>query len=486
MFSKNVEVEPIRPRRWAMATWLAVYYAISVFILLAAASAFLYWGLARSVDQENRDYLLHKLQVVTMLLQEDAQGHSRADQEVQEEAEISGRSQIPYLLRVLDGEQRLVVETDGMSAVLPAGLFPAPGAIVPRTLSAVSSDKRRQRFLLASAIAQRAPGTSRWQIQAALNVSAGQALLASYRRDVALVLGGGLLIAALIGVWITRRGLEPIAAITHATERVGVGRLQARIEAGPWPRELVSLATAFDQMLDRLQEAFERLSQFSADLAHELRTPINNLMGEAQVALSRVRSPEEYARVLQSALEEHARIARMIDSMLFIAQADQADSVLAVVCLEARSEMQAVAEFYQPLAEEQGVELVLEGSGSVTADPMLLRRALANLLSNALKFSPPGSRIRLCVAAAEGMATLSVVDSGVGIAPEHLKRLGDRFYRADCARAASSSGAGLGLAIVKSIMRLHGGRLAIDSTPGRGTCAALIFGTPLPLAPAAA
>jgi two-component system heavy metal sensor histidine kinase CusS len=166
----------------------------------------------------------------------------------------------------------------------------------------------------------------------------------------------------------------------------------------------------------------------------------------------------------------------MIDSMLFLAQADQARLALKRVPLQARTEFQAVVDFYQALADEQRVHLVCEGNATILADPLLLRRALSNLLSNALKYTEPGGRITLSAAeAADGVATLSVTDTGIGIAAEHLPKLGDRFYRVDPSRANSPEGAGLGLAIVKSIIALHGGRLLIDSAPGRGTEASLVF-----------
>ncbi|MGH8211157.1 MAG: heavy metal sensor histidine kinase, partial [Steroidobacteraceae bacterium] len=315
-----------------------------------------------------------------------------------------------------------------------------------------------------------------WHIQAALNVTAHETLLAGYRRDLGAVLASGLLAAALAGAWITRRGLKPLAEITRATEHVGVEHLDYRIQTHRWPEELASLASAFDRMLERLQQSFERLSQFSADLAHELRTPINNLMGEAQVTLSRTRTPAEYARVLQSALEEYSRLARMIDSMLFLAQADQARLGLKSVPLDARTELQAVVDFYQALADEQRVELICEGNAAILADPLLLRRALSNLLSNALKYTGSGGHITLRAGAAPGGApVLTVIDTGSGIAAEHLAKLGDRFYRVDPSRSNSPEGAGLGLAIVKSIIALHGGKLLIESAPGRGTEASLLF-----------
>ena len=457
-----------------MTTRLTLYYTLSVFVLLAAASALLYWGLRGNLLAQDESFLAYKVQVLTVLLEHRPLERSAVDQEVLEEAEISGQSPAPFFLRVLDDKGSLIDETPGMEAIVPISAFKGVQDGAPKGYRWRSN---KLTFLLASVAV---PGTATeargWRIQAALNITAHETLLAGYRGDLGAVLASGLLVAALAGAWITRRGLRPLADITRATERVGVEHLDYRIQTGRWPEELASLASAFDRMLERLQQSFERLSQFSADLAHELRTPINNLMGEAQVTLSRARAPAEYARVLQSALEEYSRLARMIDSMLFLAQADQARLAPERVPLNARAEFQAVVDFYQALADEQRVELVCEGDTTVLADPLLLRRALSNLLSNALKYTPSGGRITLrATEAADGTAVLTVRDTGSGIAAEHLPKLGDRFYRVDPSRANSPEGAGLGLAIVKSIVALHGGRLSIDSALGRGTEASLVF-----------
>ena len=460
-----------------MSTWLTLYYTIFVFVLLTAASAFLYSGLERRMDQESREYLVQKVQILGQILQDQQLSGPDIKQEVWEEAEISGRLQSSFFLRVLDAKEQLVAETPGMASDLPISAFPTADSTEPQLRRLHSAS--RQDFLLASAAMPPSSGaSSRMYIEAALNVSSEQSLLSTYRRYIAVVLVCGLLIASAVGAIITRHGLRPIADITRATEHIGVQHLRDRIRARPWPKELVSLASAFDRMLDRLQEAFEQLSQFSADVAHEFRTPINNLTGEAQVALSRERTTAEYTRVLQSALEEYTRLAGMIDSMLFLAKAEQAPAALAAVSLDASGELQAVCDFYHALAEEQGVELACQGETGITADPMLLRRALSNLLSNALKYTPRGGRVTLRAAEGPGNTrTLSVIDSGVGIASEHLAKLGDRFYRADPSRGAGPGGAGLGLAIVRSIMTLHGGRLLIESTVGQGTTASLVFST---------
>lgn len=453
-----------------MTTWLSVYYTISAFLLLGAASAFLYSGLERSMDRANRDYLRQKVLILGDILRRQPLNSPGIEQEVLEEAEVSGHSQFPFLLRVLDAKGQVLLETRGMASKLPVSVFPTAQPAELLGWRPV----RREDYLLSSASVSLEPhAAAALEIQAALNVNSEQDLLANYRLDIVVVLACGLLASGALGAVIARRGLRPIADITRATEGIGVQHLEQRIKARPWPKELISLAGAFDRMLDRLQDAFGRLSQFAADLAHELRNPINNLIGEAQVALSRERTPAEYTKVLQSALEEYGRLARMIESMLFLAQAEPASATPAIVPLEARDELQAVCDFYQALAEEQGVVLTCEGRSRIQADPLLLRRALSNLLSNALKYTRPGDRVTLRVTEGPGgTRTLSVIDSGVGIAPEHIPKLGDRFYRVDPSRP---DGAGLGLAIAKSIMTLHGGSLTIDSTEGRGTTVSLIF-----------
>lgn len=456
-----------------MTSWLTLYYTGSFLILLTAASAVLYVGLIRNMLQQDQAFLVHKIQVLTALLQTQPLDRAGLDQEVLEEAEISSRSPSPFMLRVLDQHNRTLVETPGMTTLLPAEAFET--GTTRATHEVFWRPWVRGHFLRSWTGVPEGAASPAWHVQAALDVDSQLGLLATYRRDIGMVLLGGLLLAALIGGTITRRGLRPISQIARATERISVDHLEDRIQAGPWPKELIGLANAFDRMLDRLQSSFERLSQFCADLAHELRTPINTMMGEAQVVLSRPRSAAEYVPVLQSALEEYGRLARMIDTMLFLAQAESSRMPVELVQLDAAAEMRAVLDFYQALADEEGITLCCRGDALVVADSVLLRRALSNLVSNSLKYTSRGGSVTMQAQCTEGRVILSVTDSGSGIASEHLPRLTDRFYRVDPARSASPGGFGLGLAIVKSIMDLHGGGLTIRSSPGQGTEAHLIL-----------
>jgi two-component system heavy metal sensor histidine kinase CusS len=213
------------------------------------------------------------------------------------------------------------------------------------------------------------------------------------------------------------------------------------------------------------------LARFSSDIAHELRTPINNLRGEVEVALSKPRSPDEYAEVLGSALEECLRLSRMIDSLLFLARAENPQSEIRREPLDVRKELAAVREFYDAAAVDADVQLDLASSDEIVAplDRTLFQRAVGNLLENALAHTSAGGHICLDAVRENGMLYLSVADDGCGIPSDHLSRVFDRFHRVDAARSMNGGGAGLGLAIVKTIATLHGGDVKIESRVGRGT-----------------
>jgi two-component system heavy metal sensor histidine kinase CusS len=206
-----------------------------------------------------------------------------------------------------------------------------------------------------------------------------------------------------------------------------------------------------------------------------LRTPLHNVMGQTEVALSRDRTPAEYRDVLQSNLEELNRLARMTNGLLFLARADDPRTQIEPSLLDARAELEAVRDFHEALADALEVDIVCEGTALVVADPNLFRRAVTNLLSNALRHSGRGSRVVLAAEPGADAITISVRDEGSGIAPEHLPMVFDRFYRTGRRDLDRGDGSGLGLAIVRSIMNLHEGTASIDSKLGRGTVVQLRF-----------
>jgi len=290
------------------------------------------------------------------------------------------------------------------------------------------------------------------------------------------VLAGGVACSAAVALLVAQRALRPLEEMATAMERVQASHLQQSLHRGRWPKELTSLAAAFDEMLARLKESFERLSRFSADLAHELRTPIQNLCGEAEVALTRTRTSAEYREVIELSIEQYQRLASMIDSLLFLARAENAETRLNRVTFEIGPEIDTILDFYDAAAREQEITLSREGDADLCADPTLFRRAVSNLVSNALQHTATGGQIRVLVLTQnDGAVEIHVQDTGCGIGPEHLPRIFNRFYRADAARSSNPAGAGLGLAIVKSIMDLHDGSVSARSEPGAGTTVTLKF-----------
>ncbi|VAW83478.1 Heavy metal sensor histidine kinase [hydrothermal vent metagenome] len=218
-------------------------------------------------------------------------------------------------------------------------------------------------------------------------------------------------------------------------------------------------------MLERMEEAFLRLSNFSADIAHDLRTPVTNMMTQTQVALSQTRTVEEYQEILYSNIEEYEHMAQMINDMLFLAKADNDPGNLNITEVDLAREVNALFEFYEAWAEERGVTLKLEGTATASGDQLMLRRALGNLLSNAIRHTQAGATVRVKLSSStKEEVGITVENPGPDIPPEHLPKLFDRFYRVDPSR--QESGTGLGLAIVKSIVDAQGGRINVTSSGG--------------------
>lgn len=274
------------------------------------------------------------------------------------------------------------------------------------------------------------------------------------------------MVACTLLVWLVlRHGLRPLRRVAEQAALINPINLALRLPAKDAPQELRDMVAVFNAMLDRVSSGYERLSQFSADLAHEIRTPVGALIGQTQVALNRLRSPAEYQQLLESNLEELNRLRLIIDNILFLAQADHATLELERTPLAMADELQKIAEYFDGPADEAGLRLSVQASGTALVNTELCRRAVHNLVVNALRYSSPGTTIRLIGVQDEGGSTLAVENDGLPIPAEQLERLFDRFYRADAARGRPAESSGLGLAIVKAIMTLHGGQARVSCTP---------------------
>ncbi len=296
-----------------------------------------------------------------------------------------------------------------------------------------------------------------------------ESLLASYRLDVWAAAAIGAALVGLLGYLVARRGLTPVKSIGRQASRIEANNLSERLNIERGPAELNDIAVSINRMLDRLERAFVRLSQFSSDLAHDMRTPLATVISSSQITLSKTRTVEEYEALLESNIEECERLQRMIENMLFLARTDNAKHAIATVDVDVATELRRLASYFDVLADERGNFLRVHGDGTVRADTTMFRRAVSNLVSNALDYASPGSTIELRGFAGRGYTAVSVTNEGVEIPVSDIGRIFDRFYRLDPARHDSGRNAGLGLAIVKSIMELHRGKVEVQSAAGRTT-----------------
>jgi len=476
--------ESIRTRtRWSrlitprsLAGRLTLWYGCSAFILVASTGGLLYWALVTNLDRNDDEFLVDTIQIHRVLLRDRPSDVTALSQEVEWEGVARGNARV--LVRILDERGQIVLETAGATGILGAGPVPAVPAdrdpVAGRDL--LSGGGVRYRTI--AAWGRIGDGTRGHRIiHVALDRTAEAQLLARYRRWLWIAMAFAALCGGTVGNAIARRGMRPVDAIARTAASIRTSTLHERIDVETLPAELATLAETFNQMLDRLAEAFARLSQFSSDIAHELRTPINNLRGEMEVALGRTRSDTAYRDVIESSLEECVRLSQMIDGLIFLARAEGLDVRVERATVDVSREVQALSDFYDPAASEAGVTLTghVHEQLSARLDRTLFQRALSNLIANALAYTPPGGRIDLKAARANGVLRIEVADTGCGIPPEHLLHVCDRFYRVDPARSQASSGLGLGLAIVKSIAEFHGGSLAICSELGHGTTVTLSF-----------
>jgi two-component system, OmpR family, heavy metal sensor histidine kinase CusS len=461
-------------RSWSLTARLAVLTAVSSFVILAAVSIQMYFQLANHLKEQNSWYLKDEVETLGQMARFPEFSKSLANEM---HVKTVGEEYLTHYVRLLDSEGKLVIETPDMEKILPHKLFPTPK----------NDGKQCARFEVHGQNGSSFIATSLWVdtgmkqgvLQVGLDVTNVDKILAGYRNKFAIPLFFGFLLCAGTGYIIARRIVRPVREITEKARRITASSLDERLSGADWPRELNVLAGALNGMLDRLQDSFVRLYGSVANLTHKLRTPLTILRGEAEVALSQERSAEALREVIESSMEEYERLSHLVDYIIFIAQAEAGKLKPICIRMKAREEIDKVLDFYGPLAEEKGIAVTCEGNATLSADPALFCKAVANLLSNALTFTPSGGAVVISVRQGDDRsAEVSISDTGCGISAEDMPKIFDRFYRVYTTRFMDPKGSGLGLPLVKSIMALHAGSVEVLSQPGLGTTVFLRFPPP--------
>ncbi len=344
-------------------------------------------------------------------------------------------------------------------------------AAIPPATPATLTVGSRVLLVAAARMPVAIPGARPVRVAIGLDITHDQVFLRHFERMIDLtILAIGLALGGL-GWLVVRQGLSPLAELSARMAALSAHTLDQPVAGAPVPRELAELVRAFERMRTRLHDSFRRLAQFSDDLTHELRTPLNNCLLQTQVTLDGAAELPRYRAALQANEAECQRLSRIIADMLFMAKADHRLETPNSETLDLEREVAALFAFYEAAAAEQGVRLVQTGRARLTADKLMLRRAISNLLSNALAFTARGEAIRLHMALSDdGDAILSVTNPGPEIPEAERTRIFERLYRAQAARQRDAADhVGLGLAITQSIVELHGGTIGVSCRNGYTT-----------------
>lgn len=469
-WSPTSSLAPVRRLWGTLAFRLTAGYAIAGLLTVFFATAGLYVVLVSELERSTDLFIADKVNVLRTMLRERPEDEDALHEEIQ--LESAARRYEQFYIRLLDDRGNLLMATPGMADQLDLQQMVAKSRRRSDHAAAMTG-KDGQAFRGVSVLLPvGSPPAKNDIVQIAVNVSQKEELLARYRRWFGAIMLGSFVIFPVAGYKIARRGIRPVEEMAATARHISSTNLRERILPEGYPVELASLADTFNQMLDRLEESFERISRFSADIAHDLRTPVNNIRGEAEVALARARTVDEYRDVLESCLEEAVRLSDLIGDLLFLARAESPLTYLQRAPVNVGELLSSVREYYEASAAEFGISLTM----TVTTEPIiaeldrtLIQRAVGNLIANAVAHTPPGGAVVLGANAEVAAIRIEVSDTGVGIPPDALPRVFDRFYRVDTSRAQASGGTGLGLSIVQSIMVLHGGRAEVASQPGQGT-----------------
>ena len=438
----------------SIAWRLALAIALTCALVMSLIGVFLYRSLASELAWRDDQALLGRLEQVRALLH-DSDSLEALQERPRLYQNMLGNLDSVLLVKREDGSPLIAINPhqQALPDVPPIAQARAPQRADIKTVGAT---------VLLAGMAQ-GPAGETLSVTVGKRLDEREQMLASYRMRLYGAVGFGALMAFGLGLLLLRRGLTPLRDLARAIASIDPRSLDQRMSADHVPAELKEPVQALNAMLARLEDSFARLSQFSADLAHEIRTPLHNLLGSNSLALNQSRSAAEYQEVLASNIEEYERLNRMAENLMFLARAEHGQRPLQLHVLDLGEVGEGLCDYFEALAEDRQLRLDNQLSGPLTADLQLLQRALGNLLANAVRHAQPGSTVRLLRHDDAEYGWIGVHNLGPAIDPQHIDKLFDRFYRVDPSRAQPGDSGGLGLAIVHSIMHLHGGQVRVVS-----------------------
>ena len=459
-------------RRMSIGLRLTFWYFAFFAIALILFGTGMWFSVRHSMFRVVKQNLNDNVQGVERFLENQPADFSLARLQHETDEEYAAENEGDFL-QITDEHGQLIYQAVALrSVVLPATLPSAEG------FDHVVINERHLLFLTRTVVAH---GT-RYVVQTGMPLRDVYGSLARFRRSLLLFVPMVLIIASGFGYWISRRALRPVRQITEAARTIGAQSLGRRLEMLHSGDELQGLSETLNEMFARLEASFSRITQFTADASHELRTPVTLIRTEAELAIRKSRTEAEYREALQHILAEAEKTTRLIEELLALARADSGTENLRLQPAETGELLREVTGIWAQAAEARGLQLAVDAPTNplwTMADSAAMQRVLGILLDNAIRYTPSPGEIRIAVAVDGSRLNIDVQDSGIGISAEDLPRIFERFYRADPARHRESGGVGLGLAIAQWIVKQHAGQLEVSHTPGNGTR----FRVSLPLLP---
>lgn len=456
---------------------LAAAFTAAAALLLAAAVIILYYYLRTGLHDASDRLLANRAGVLRTILESEPLDAEEIRENIEIEKDAKGRDII--YLRVLFADGTIVTESRGMSQAVPETAFQALALSTPTRPHGAdwNGGRRPMRLYVTSANYYDHPGEL-LRIEAAVEAGNSARLLENFSIIAGFILLGGCAGASILSLLIARTSaIKPLLTVTKTLQRVHGDHLTERVSSHDLPTEIALLASQFNEMLDRLERSFAQIQQFSADIAHEIRTPLSSLRLSLEVEAGRLRKPEEYQLLLESSLEQVDQLNRIMDALLFLARADAGVESLHAESIQIQDLLSECVQLYEPLATSRNILIQLEADPGLTlhADRTLVQRAVSNIISNSLHHMRKAGRMDIHATSDPLFVILRFHDNGIGIPSQHLPRVLDRFHKADPSRTSGHGGAGLGLSIVRSIMAVHGGSIHIESVEGEGTTVILRF-----------
>jgi two-component system heavy metal sensor histidine kinase CusS len=458
--------------RLSLTARLTAFYALVSATVLVGLAILVAFATSRHFVELDRGYLQDKIGLVQKIV-----GESPSPDLLSSRLDELLDSHHGLFIDLRQGD-RVVYGSQGMvfpSGLAPNGATPTDWTLDDQTLRGLSA----RIDLPPTPSNEPGAGGAPMQLLIALDTGHHLHFMRALSQTLVLYSLGAILVSGLLGWWAARRGLAPLRIMKERAMTVTAQKLDQRMPVEAVPVEFADLAESLNTMLGRLQADFARLQEFSSDLAHELRTPINNLLTQTQVSLAQKRDAEAYRDILASNAEEFQRLARMVSDMLFLAKTEHGLELPNPEAISLDQEALDLFDFYDAVADEKRIRLKILGEAQVMGDRLMVRRAIGNLLSNALRHSPAEAEVVVAIEVRPGEATLCITNRGTTIAPEVLPRLFDRFFRVDKSRShPESDGTGLGLSITQAIMTAHGGSVSVTSTQGKTTFCLSFRSTP--------